>query len=367
MIGFINGNISDAVLEKYSALNPKMFFGWNINHISRTGTGLQVRGWALPIEGMRDNTVLYCNGAPAEMQYLVDGVVEKMFPAWPNAGMASFNASWAGLPGGRAEGLLVFDVRSADGNMLPVKHRMMFDFSDEGIIQVPDAELISHIGSTPPQMFIQTGRTLAMQFDAALRTVSGKGFESQGAILEWGCGPARILQHVKHLYSGAGANAFGIDVDSVAIDWCKDRLPGIEFKTCELNPPVDYPDESFDVVYAYSVLTHLRKRDADAWVEEMRRILRPGGHFLFTTLGVSSLAWLFPQGNITIESALSGDGIYDGAKNTDIDSVIEDQEYYRNTWVTDSYIKNIWGKAFEVLLNESCFHHCQDLWVLRKR
>ncbi|RUX07641.1 MAG: class I SAM-dependent methyltransferase [Mesorhizobium sp.] len=366
MVGFINDSISDAVLGNYAALNPKMFYGWNINHVSRTSSGLQVRGWALPVEGKRDNTVLYCNGARAEMQYQADGVVEKLFPTWPNAGMASFNASWAELSGDRAEGLLIFDVRSADGDMLPAKHRMMFDFSDEGIIRVPDAELISHIGTTPPQMFIQTGRTLAMQFDSALRTVSGKGFESQAAILEWGCGPARILQHIRGLYGATGATTVGIDVDSAAIGWCKSRVPGTEFKTCALNPPVDYSDNSFDVIYAYSVLTHLRKRDADAWVEEMRRVLRPGGHFIFTTLGVSSLAWLFPHGNVSIEGALGKDGIYDGAKNTDIDSVIADQEYYRNTWVTDAYVQKQWAKSFSVLLNEACFHHYQDVWVLRK-
>ncbi|RWP83402.1 class I SAM-dependent methyltransferase [Mesorhizobium sp.] len=366
MMGLVNSRISHAVLRNHAALNPQMFFGWNINHISRMSSGLQVNGWALPLDGLLDNTVLYCNGVRAEMQYMSDAVVGNIFPAWPNASMASFKAVWPRLAGDRAEGLLVFDIRSADGSMLPAKHRMMFDFSDEAVIQVPDAELVAHIGPTPPQMFIQTGRTLAMQFDAALRTVSGKGFESQTAILEWGCGPARVLQHVKHLYGGGEVTTTGIDVDSVAIDWCKSRLSGIEFKTCELNPPVDYPDSSFDVVYAYSVLTHLRKQDAGAWVKEINRVLRPGGHFIFTTLGTSSLAWLHPHGNQSIEDALNTNGIYDGAKNTDIDSVISDKDYYRNTWVTDAYTRNVWGAGFDVVLNEACFHHYQDMWVLRK-
>ncbi|WP_176480023.1 class I SAM-dependent methyltransferase [Mesorhizobium sp. WSM3859] len=367
MTGLINSRISNEVLHNHASLNPQMFYGWNINHISRTSAGLKVLGWALPLDGLVDNTFLYCNGVRAEMQFETDTVVEEMFPTWPNAGAASFRASWPQLSGTRAEGLLVFDIRAADGGMLPIKHRMMFDFSDEGLIVVPDADLISHIGATPPQMFIQTGRTLAMQFDAALRAVHGKGFESQTAVLEWGCGPARVLQHIKHLYGDAMSTIAGIDVDSVAIDWCKSRVPGVEFKTCELNPPVDYPDASFDVIYAYSVLTHLRKRDAERWIEEIHRILRPGGHFIFTTLGVSSLPWLHPSGESSIETALRMNGIYDGAKNTDIDSVISDQDYYRNTWVSDRYVQSIWGEGFDIMLSEVCFHHYQDVWVFRKR
>ena len=184
--------------------------------------------------------------------------------------------------------------------------------------------------------------------------------------MEWGCGSARITQHVGRNFAMAGARIVGIDIDSGAIEWCRAFIPHIEFATCGVDPPTAFADESFDLIYAYSVLTHLRRGDAQAWLGEMYRLLQPGGHFAFTTLGVSSLPWLFPDGNALLSEALSVRGIYDGAKNTDLDKVLGDQEYYRNTWVSNRHVLTDWASRFEFVVHEPCFHHYQDLWIIRK-
>ena len=177
---------------------------------------------------------------------------------------------------------------------------------------------------------------------------------------------ARITQHVKRNFAMAGARIVGIDIDSGAIEWCQARIPQMEFATCRVDPPTAFADESFDLIYAYSVLTHLRREDARAWMGEMYRLLLPGGHFAFTTLGVSSLPWLCPGGNSLLSEALSEQGIYDGAKNTDLDKVLSDQEYYRNTWVSNRHVLMDWASRFDFVSHEPCFHHYQDLWIIRK-
>ena len=53
----------------------------------------------------------------------------------------------------------------------------------------------------------------------------------------------------------------------------------------ELTPPLPYDDSSFDLVYAFSVMTHLSEELQRAWVQECRRVLKPGGYFVFSTLG----------------------------------------------------------------------------------
>ena len=88
---------------------------------------------------------------------------------------------------------------------------------------------------------------------------------------------------------------------------------------------------------------------------------------MFTTLGTLSLGWLYPLGDSAIASALEGPGIYDVAKNTDIDETIPDQEYYRNTWVTEDYVRTKWSEGFEVLGFEPCFHYYQDAWVFKEK
>jgi len=167
-------------------------------------------------------------------------------------------------------------------------------------------------------------------------------------------------------FAPATANVEAIDVDSRAIDWCAANVCNVAFSLCDLEPPVSFADSQFDVIYAYSVLTHLRVDDARRWVLEMQRILKPGGYFAFTTLGVTSMAWLFPGGEVNLADQIKTKGISDAAKNTDIDGLICNQEYYRNTWVSNKYVRDTWGKGFAYCYYESCFHHYQDVHVMRK-
>ena len=48
---------------------------------------------------------------------------------------------------------------------------------------------------------------------------------------------------------------------------------------------LDYPNQSFDLVYAFSVFTHLDIKAQKAWRDELRRILRPRGILLLTVHG----------------------------------------------------------------------------------
>jgi ubiquinone/menaquinone biosynthesis C-methylase UbiE len=56
-----------------------------------------------------------------------------------------------------------------------------------------------------------------------------------------------------------------------------------------LEPPLIFGDESFDLVYAISVFSHLTAPLQIGWRNELRRVLRPGGLLLLTTQGSSYL------------------------------------------------------------------------------
>lgn len=104
-------------------------------------------------------------------------------------------------------------------------------------------------------------------------------------VLEWGCGPGRLIRHMPALLAGRDAQVTGTDYNPTTIDWCRRRLPGIDFALNGLAPPLPFPDDSFDAVYNFSVFTHLSRDMHRDWTAELHRVLRPGGLMIATTHG----------------------------------------------------------------------------------
>ncbi|MFB0875122.1 MULTISPECIES: methyltransferase domain-containing protein [unclassified Sphingobium] len=104
-------------------------------------------------------------------------------------------------------------------------------------------------------------------------------------VLEWGCGPGRLIRHMPELLGARAGRITGTDYNVATIDWCRAKLPGIDFALNGLAPPLPITDGSVDVVYNFSVFTHLSEAMHHAWIAELRRVLRPGGMLIATTHG----------------------------------------------------------------------------------
>lgn len=114
--------------------------------------------------------------------------------------------------------------------------------------------------------------------------------EQQGLrIMEWGCGPARVIRHISSTLRSRNSTLIGTDYNQETIAWCQSSIPDIEFITNEAMPPVACADASLDAIYAISVFTHLSEDAQRAWMKEILRLLKPGGIFIFTTHGKSRL------------------------------------------------------------------------------
>lgn len=103
-------------------------------------------------------------------------------------------------------------------------------------------------------------------------------------ILEWGCGVARIVRHLPGKVA-ADAEITGADISKPMIEWNAAHIPGVRFVKTDYYPPLPFADQSFDMVYALSVFTHIEYRLQQDWLREIQRVLRAGGVFLFTTHG----------------------------------------------------------------------------------
>ena len=107
-----------------------------------------------------------------------------------------------------------------------------------------------------------------------------RSFRRFASILEFGCGAGRLVQCVADLAPQAAIS--GCDVEPEVIRQCRRRCPRGRFVVNHWAPPLDMADEAFDVVYSYSVFTHLSEPNHTAWLKELARLVRSGGLMLHT-------------------------------------------------------------------------------------
>jgi SAM-dependent methyltransferase len=150
----------------------------------------------------------------------------------------------------------------------------------DGLPLPPALLRVRVVGSGDPAVFLRKGVNHANLIADVLARV-GTPLEQADAVLDFGCGCGRILRYWRDLPS----SVHGSDHDDAMIRWCAANLPFARFTVNELAPPLTYADDSFDVIYAFSVFTHIPERLQRPWLEELSRITRPGGHLLLTTHG----------------------------------------------------------------------------------
>ncbi len=102
-------------------------------------------------------------------------------------------------------------------------------------------------------------------------------------LLDFGCGWGRITRFF--MKDVAAGNLRGADVNTSLIMLCRELMPSVEFSVIEPVPPSPFAPEAFDVVCAYSVFSHLSEAAGARWIEELARILKPGGVLVVTTRG----------------------------------------------------------------------------------
>lgn len=98
-----------------------------------------------------------------------------------------------------------------------------------------------------------------------------------------------------------------------ALRWCKGNLKFAEFQVNNLSSRLPYEPETFDFIYAYSVFTHLSESSQFFWINELSRVLKPGGYVYFTTHGDSFLSQLSAEEK---EAFLDGQLVVRGAEQS---------------------------------------------------
>ena len=153
----------------------------------------------------------------------------------------------------------------------------------EDALPLPPSRLRAQAGPrhADPAFFLRSGRRHAELISELLQG-NGSAIEELEGILDFGCGCGRVVRHWSKLQ---GARVCGCDVNPKMVDWCRANLSFADFTVNSLSPPLPYGISSFDLVYAFSVFTHLPRDLQHTWIDECFRVLRPAGYLLISTLG----------------------------------------------------------------------------------
>ena len=147
---------------------------------------------------------------------------------------------------------------------------------------VPPSKLIYLVaGHRSASAFLAGG----LSANEAIRAVLARNdlcMEQFGSVLDFGCGVGRIIRH----WNGAQRPVLhGTDYNSDLIEWCRANLQSFEFRVNTLAGALPYDSETFDFIYSFSVFTHLREPLQFHWIDELSRVLKPGGYIYLTTHG----------------------------------------------------------------------------------
>jgi SAM-dependent methyltransferase len=334
---------------------------WCLSDVVREGKLLHASGWLIAPPELRSRIEFHINGQPAtRVQYPIDRPdVANHFPFVDYARQSGFDI-WADWPGDKTDvQLTVHDIRT--GQPLGKDYATWWVPSASRSGPMPSGARIRRvIGQALEFNFRTGGLTTFYGLQSALNKTLGKSFADFPRVLDWGCGCARVARFVMN---EPGVKLTGVDVDPDNVAWSGEHFPQANWQTVPLRPPTLLPEGYFDLAYGISVFTHLKEPDQNLWLDELRRVLRPGGVALMTFHGPASIVWSRLSGERY--RVLKKQGICD-QENPIYDAQLAEADYYRDTFHTTDYVRKHWGKYFEIAnILPSAISH-QDLVIMKK-
>jgi SAM-dependent methyltransferase len=204
-------------------------------------------------------------------------------------------------------------------------------------LPIPPPDLLQRIGpmgeTDPVRVYEETGQA----HRALIESILPDDWSWQAKrTLDFGCGVGRLMRQFAP--ESGEAEFWGCDLDRPSIEWLRENLSP-PFHVFESDDAPDLPQEDgfFDLIYAFSVYTHLTDNWAP-WMLEHHRVLADGGLLLVTFLGEGMSEALIDE-------------------KWDADRTGMNPLLYGNSWDlggpiafnSEWWIRAHWGRGFEIV------------------
>jgi SAM-dependent methyltransferase len=271
---------------------PIFFLDFPQHHDLQSPGVYRVRGAALAIDGPRLETLTIARDGQVVAEMPIDRPCPELAPLnLPGAADCRFEADVTLDPAGEY-------TFSADGETLflltppPDRARLAAIAAAVGALPAPPPDLVRTTqGGGDVASYIASAVSGLVTLEAlceasGLRTQDSglkRPSEPPNAILDIGCGTGRLLLG----WHAAGKTQLaGVDINPALIEWNREALPAVaDWRVSNVEPPLAFPDASFDLIQLASVFTHLPLPLQRLWIEEFHRLLRPGGRVVITLHG----------------------------------------------------------------------------------
>jgi SAM-dependent methyltransferase len=239
------------------------------------------------------------------------------------------------------------------------------------LVPIPPPHVRAFVGDIKEDAFLLTGASI-YRLLVRVAQEQRRPLSAFATVLDFGCGTGRGFRYL--LKYGQTSTCCGTDVDATAIGWCQEYFPFGEFAVNHEIPPTTFRSESFDLIYAISVFSHLSEENHLAWLEELRRVTKKDGLIVLTMHGEHAL-----------RRAVSEEAVFRMlyVKKADLVRVQRElpsrhfvfirqpggrlnNDLYGITFISKAYVLRRWGQDFEVLSYlEGAVDDWQDAVVLQ--
>jgi SAM-dependent methyltransferase len=164
-----------------------------------------------------------------------------------------------------------------------------------GIIDfpLPPNSRLRRTSSLTIRHYYESGLTTVLPILTAAR-LFGVKLEEDAQVLDFGCGVARQILQLTRAYPNV--HAFACDVVAENVQHIQRAFPTVKGYVNNFDPPLIYPDNTFDLVYSVSTFSHFSPDDARLWLAELRRVTKPNGLLCLTLNSYGSLKRIHKNG-----------------------------------------------------------------------